>query len=393
MDVKLLFVTLCPLEVNTSVTKSNLGLLKGFEGLGYDITILMPGISKDVYYFDNSIDLSRFKIVRINNESLGQTIANMQSSSSKLKTFLFKQMRSVYNQVSLFDRSKQYIAQAPKLPIYDEYYDIVISTSDPKTSHMFVDKMIQSGLKYGKWIQHWGDPLLGDVSRRNIYPAWYIKRVERNIIRNADSVIYVSPFTADSQKVNHPMHASKINFAPLMCDDDDRTEKLVTLEGKTKVKLAFVGDYNSQTRDIMPLYEACKKMNNVDLTIAGNTDLTLESMDNIHVNKRVPQAQAKEMEQNADVIISVGNRFGTQIPGKIYYLASTDKIILITMEDDNKAKMKEYFDIFGRYETCDNTTQAIIVAIDSIIRKKTYSFTTPEKLLPVNIVKSIIETV
>lgn len=391
--MKLLFITLCPLEVNTSVTKSNLGLLKGFEELGFEITILMPGINKDVYYFDKSIDLSRFKIVRINNETLGQTIANMQGSSSKIKTFLFKQMRTLYNQLSLFDRSKQYLAQAPKLSIYDEYYDIVISTSDPKTSHMFVDKMIKCGLNYGKWIQHWGDPLLGDVSRRNIYPSWYIKRVERNILKNADSVVYVSPFTAASQKANHPMHAIKINFAPLMCDDGDRRPKNVSLEGRDLVKLAFVGDYNSQTRDILPLYEACKKMKNVELTIAGNTDLILESIDTIHVYKRVPQAQAKEMEQNADIIVSVGNRFGTQIPGKIYYLASTDKIILITMEDDKKVDMKEYFDSFGRYETCDNKTSDIIEAVKKIINKKNFSFTTPERLFPVNIVRSILESI
>lgn len=391
--MNVLFVTLCPLEVNTSVTKSNLGLLKGFKDLGYTITILMPDTNRNAYYFDKSIDLSSYNIIRINNESLGQTIANMQESSSKIKTFLFKKLRAIYNKVSLFDRSKQYISQAEDLPLYDNYYDIVLSTSDPKTSHMFVDKMIRCGLKYGKWIQHWGDPLLGDVSRRTIFPSWYIKRVERNIIKNADKIVYVSPFTAEIQAKNHSMHAHKITFAPLMCDEEDQKVKEVCFHQKELIKLAFIGDYNSQTRDIMPLYNACNNMKNVHLTIAGNTDLTLESTDNVTVNKRVPQAVAKQMEEDADIIVSVGNRFGTQIPGKIYYLASSNKVILITMEEDNKARMKEYFESYERYITCDNTMLSIIQSIESTRNDKRYRFKTPETLLPRNIVHTIIEPV
>ena len=45
--MKVLFVTLFPLENNTSVTISNYGLLRGLQLLGHDITLLMPYASDD----------------------------------------------------------------------------------------------------------------------------------------------------------------------------------------------------------------------------------------------------------------------------------------------------------------------------------------------------------
>ena len=62
--MKVLFVTLFPLENNTSVTISNYGLLRGLQQLGHDITLLMPYASAD----DTAqipYDVSGMRIVRV----------------------------------------------------------------------------------------------------------------------------------------------------------------------------------------------------------------------------------------------------------------------------------------------------------------------------------------
>ena len=48
--MRLLFVTLNALETNTSVTKSNIGLLEGLYDLGYEIDIIMPELDNRVKY-------------------------------------------------------------------------------------------------------------------------------------------------------------------------------------------------------------------------------------------------------------------------------------------------------------------------------------------------------
>ena len=95
--MKILFVTLSALEVNTSVTKSNIGLLRGFKELGHDVTILMPEVNKEAYYYDASYDLTSFNIVRLTAGGLTQSLANSNArATGSLKKWLFKTLRSIY---------------------------------------------------------------------------------------------------------------------------------------------------------------------------------------------------------------------------------------------------------------------------------------------------------
>lgn len=387
--MKVLFVTLCALETNTSVTKSNLGLLKGLKDLGYDVTIIMPEISDALAYYDNYYDLSSYKVIRFKCGGLGNKVAALNQSSSVLKKYLVRQLRSVYQKISIFDRTKEYINYASSIPVYEEYYDILLSTSDPKTSHLFAKRMIDSGLKYGKWIQHWGDPLYGDISRSLIYPKFYLKRVEKSIIRNANTIVYVSPFTAEEQKNNYPDFANKIRFVPLACDDEeiDANKNCETLG---LVNAVYLGDYSSHIRNIIPLYEAVKRMDNIHLTIAGGTDLSLSSTKNITILPRVSTNTVKELESKASILISIGNLCGTQIPGKLYYSASSQKNILVTIDGDNKDAMFDYLNSFGRFDICDNKCEDIMHALSSIINRGDKSFKTPIRLLPCNVMKEIL---
>lgn len=389
--MKILFVTLCSLETNTSVTKSNLGILTGLNELGHDVTIVMPELDGSVNYYDNSFVLDNYRIIRFKSGGIGNKIASLNSSPSKFKQYILRIFRRLYQKFSIFDRTKEFLNCTSELPIYDTCFDVVISTSDPKTSHLFVERMRENGLKYNKWIQHWGDPLSGDISSVLIYPQSYIKIVEKNIIKNADKVVYVSPFTVEVQKRNYPDFIEKIHFVPLACDQPTTKQFSVTnTETKGILTAVYLGDYSSHIRDIMPLYNAVSKMKNIKLTIAGGTDLVLSNTDNITILPRVKQDKVKELESKASVIISIGNLSGTQIPGKLYYAASSQKIILVTVDGDNKEDMIKYLDSFNRFVICNNTENSITEALEQISTNRVKSFSIPERLLPKNVAKDIL---
>ena len=346
--MKILFVTLSALEVNTSVTKSNIGLLRGLKGLGHDVTILMPEVNKDAYYYDASYDLSSFNIIRLTAGGFTQSLANSNAKATgSFKKKLFMTLRSVYKYFTIFERStKDYVKQLDGIGIKDTIFDVVISTSDPKVSHLFVKKAIEHGLKCSKWIQHWGDPLSSDISRKSFYPRWVFQIIESYLYKNANRIVFVSPFTAEEQKVSHKKYADRISFAPLIADEPKKESKDYVFKKGGFLNVAYMGDYNSIIRNIMPLYNACSELPFVKLTIAGHSNLSLSSQSNITVNKRLPSSEASVIESNADVIVSIANLKGTQIPGKIYYLASTNKIIMIAMENDNKEGMLKYLNSY-----------------------------------------------
>lgn len=364
--MNILLVTLYSLERNTSVAISNISITKGLLELGHKLTWAMPNWAKCETLFDPT----QVRIVRIPGEDQPRDAG-----------FVRNRLRSHFG---MLDFTRSYLRELRDTPIPDEYYDLVISTSDPKTSHVFTARLLRH-VRYGRWIQHWGDPLLGDITRNFWWPQWCVKLYERNILRKADKVVYVTPFTCRALQTAYPKMAHKIFFIPLPVD----MCATKTVPQPNLLRIAYLGDYNPVFRDLRPLYDACAGMDAVRLTIAGHGP-KFPPLPTIKMLSRVPQNQALEIENDADVIFCVCNKRGTQIPGKILYKASSDKHILIAVEREGSDEMKQYLDSYGRFVVCDNTPESIATALESL-RGRPHDYVTPERLLPSNIANEIMQ--
>ena len=245
--MNILLVTLYSLERNTSVAISNINITKGLLELGHQVTWVMPHWAQ----CETEFDASQVRIIRVPGED-----------EKRDAGFLRNRLHSHFY---MLDFTRPYLRQVRKTQIPDEFYDVVISTSDPKTSHVFTARLLRH-VRYGRWIQHWGDPLLGDITRNFWWPRWYIKCYERNIIRKADKIVYVTPFTCEAQRKEYPKMAHKIAFIPLPAD----MHSTETVEQDGSLRIAYLGDYNPVFRNLRPLYNACSKMDGVSLTIAGH---------------------------------------------------------------------------------------------------------------------------
>lgn len=361
-EMNVLLVTLFSLERNSSVAISNINITKGLLLLGNKVTWVMPNWPQ----CDTEFDASQVRIVRVPGKD-----------QPKDAGWLRKKIRSHFG---LLDFTRSYLREVRNTHMPDEYFDLVISTSDPKASHVFTKRLL-THVRYGQWIQHWGDPLLGDITRNFWWPEWCIKLYEGSIMRKADKIVYVTPFTAEAQKNAYPQYADKITFVPLPAD----MHETKTVPEKGKLKVAYLGDYNPKFRNLRPLYDACKELDSVQLTIAGHGP-NYGNTDNITILPRIPQDQALKIEGDADVIFCVCNMRGTQIPGKILYKTSSDKHILVAVEQENRDEMVKYFESFKRFVVCDNTKDSIAAALESL-RNKEHDYTTPECLLPINVAR------
>ena len=362
--MNILLVTLYSLERNTSVAISNINITKGLLALGYKITWVMPNWTQS----ETEFDASQVRVIRVPGHDQKKDVGKVQNKLCSHFGFL--------------DFTRSYLREVRNTNVPDEYYDLVISTSDPKTSHVFTKRLLKH-LRYGQWIQHWGDPILGDITRNFWWPKWCIKLYEGNIMSKADKIIYVTPFTAEAQKKAYPKYAHKISFVPLPADmHTTKTESI-----PNTLRVAYLGDYNPSFRNLRPLYDACKELDFVQLTIAGHGP-DYGSTSKITILPRIPQDQALKIEREADVIFCVCNTRGTQIPGKILYKTSSDKHILVAVEKENHDEMVKYFQSFNRFIVCDNTVESISAALQSL-QQKPHIYTTPQCLLPINVVKQM----
>ena len=364
--MNILLVTLYSLERNTSVAISNINITKGLIALGHHVTWVMPYWAQ----CETEFDASQVCVVRIPGKDDKRNVGIIRN---RIRSHFY-----------LLDFTRPYLRHVRKTSVPDEYYDVVISTSDPKTSHVFTSHLLKH-VRYGRWIQHWGDPLLGDITRNFWWPKWYIKLYEWTILHKADKVVYVTPFTADTQRKEHPKLAGKITFIPLPADmhGTDTSTKPDLL------RIAYLGDYNPVFRNLQPLYDACANMDGIHLTIAGHGP-RYHSLPSIRVLPRIPQDQALDIENDSDVIFCVCNKRGSQIPGKILYKASSDKHILVAVEQNLHDEMCRYFESYNRFVICDNNQKSITEALESL-RYRSHDYITPDRLLPVNISKEILE--
>lgn len=359
--MKILIVKLSPLEINDSANIRTLALARGLIDLNYEVDYLtIPLNSKQV----EAINIDKFGFSNIFRTKSNTAYNAVIKSNGKIKKTAVNLLRKIYHKFTLYDYTYSIANKIDISVLNNTEYDIVISSSDPKSSHIAVRNLIKQGLKYEQWIQYWGDPLALDITNKSLYPRWYIINEEKKILSFADKIVYVSPFTLTDQKNIFPELKDKMYFLPIAYIE----EKLTGETENDIFTIGYFGAYHSRIRNILPLYKACKNINTeLILNIMGDSDLNLEQTSNISI---FPRGDISSVEKETDLIVCLLNTRGSQIPGKIYHAAATDKTILVILDGDHKEEMKEYLTSFERFIICENTEDSISNTLIEIISER-----------------------
>ena len=365
--MKILYITSTPLEYNSSANMRNVAIIKGLQQLGNEVSSLSSEAVNSSIYSD---DIS--EIINVKNRywlklgAIQNNITNNINQKNNFKKIIKNRIYKIYTKFSIYDPKKTLVSKVSKNFI-KEKFDLIISSSDPKSSHLIAERLIELNPNITKkWIQYWGDPFVGDINKNSIIPSNVIKREEKRLIGLCDEVVYVSPFTLEQQQKNYPEYKDKMKFVPIPYIE----EKIFTKVSNSKVTLGYFGDYKSSDRNIKPLYDAIIKDNDCYLNICGNSDIKLEVKENVSIRPRQKMNVVEELEKNSDILVCICNKKGTQIPGKIYHYAATNKPILIILDGDKKEELRKYFESFNRYKLCENTEEDIIKAIKDIINER-----------------------
>ena len=364
--MKILYIISTPIEYSSSANMRNLSLINGLIKNKCIVDLLSDSYDYDSKYIDKDLCKIKFRkryylrkpaIVKTNKDYHGRYLNKIKNN---LKELLLKKIQKI----SVYDNRKV-LVNFVKNVMVDEKYDLIISSSDPKSSHLIAEKLISLYPNITKkWIQYWGDPFLADINgKKNILLNKKIKKAEFKILSKADKIVYVSPFTLELQQKIYSSLKEKMCFLPIPYYEE---KTFLNIKNK-KTTIGYFGDYNSRDRNIMNLYNCCI-INNFKLTIIGNSDIKLSSEHkNIVILPRQSKKTIEKYEEKSSLLVCICNKNGTQIPGKIYHYAATNKPILIILDGDYKQTMKKYFESFKRYYICENNVDSIKIAILKIL--------------------------
>lgn len=362
--MKILYVVSRPLEINTSASIRNRATILGLVENGHTVDLFTTEPDRNHSAYDESLvpEGIKVKYVRLGGTQNLARVGRKMKLLRPIKGFVYKWM----NRHEVYDNLKGIINHISDIDLRTEKYDVIISSSDPKSSHLFVERLLEKEKEFfkGRWIQIWGDPFLGDITRTDKKNLEIITKEERRLLKGADKIVYVSKLTKKEQQKLYPESKDKMSYYPIPYMNEN-IYQLRDLKSVPTVELAYCGDYNIEVRNILPLYKAVTAMNNVHLTICGGSNKPVESCENVTVYGRVPFETVREIEGKADVLVHLSNLSGSQIPGKIYQYSGTNKPVLFILDGEIE-QVKEQFSKYERYYFAVNNELEIEKSITEI---------------------------
>lgn len=363
------------LRVNSSANLCHLSYINGLLECGHQVDLLT--VSEDNQNIDPGIVMPKVRTVYAYTGSLYEQMGNRKRKHppSGFAVPAASESHSPKVQPGLKSRIKNGIRQ-----LYGPYgttivwchkakrfrsrlvYDLVISLSDPTSSHNLTGWLLRKGrLKAKSWIQIWEDPWYADIYGQSHTPE--VRKAEAAVLERAQKVLYVSPLTLLYQTQAFPEYAEKMDWMPL----PSYYQAELTDISFDHLSFGYFGDYASQTRNLKPFYEAAAELG-LEATICGNSDTPFTSTDTIRVYPRLPLGELKVHEDKTNVLVFLCNLRGGQIPGKVYQYAATNKLVLFIMDGtpEEKAALHDYFVGFDRFVFCENSKEAIADAIRTL---------------------------
>lgn len=385
--MNVLYVVGANLTRNTSANMSHNGYVQGLIDNGCNVDILMQTNS----WGQQDVTLKRFDKARYfeyESESLpdkirkrfSQTVNSTHKTKSeksndldchtsdalyvkckrRLRQLVKATFYLLFPQDSLYPLDKTWLKNALNFRGRG-YYDIVISNSSPSASHKMVEELLKKNrITCSRWIQIWEDPWYYDIYGKHDDK---IKLEEHRLLQAGSEVYYVSPLTLHYQKEIFSDCAHKFKYIALPAFKYE----LDTNVSAPKLTYGYFGDYYSNTRNLLPFYEALKDTENYGC-IYGDSDLSLQPTDKIEISTRVTLDTLSKVQARTSVLVHLCNLKGGQIPGKIYHYSVTNKPILFILDgtDDEVRIIKEHFSQFNRYIFCDNNVASIKEALAEI---------------------------
>lgn len=367
--MKILYVLTGDIYQNTSGNIRNAALITGLNAIGHEvITICISSGKKADERIKKIIDSST-KVHIVGQEEVSNSLFSTTGSVKKIRKLLKRMLLKTYNHFQIYDPYKRRIKLFNKNNYIFPIFDVVISSSDPRSSHLFAQKIMKECGISVPWLQYWGDPMANDVSANSIMKL-FIANKEKKLISMGDKIIYTNPLTVNHMRKTYPQLSEKIRWIPtsyVISQDSEVHDTKINQE----LVLGYFGDYVATYRDIRPLVEAVHKEKR-QLIICGSGDANIESNDYITVYKRLSLDEMLIKQAQCDVFVVIENKprydknsnnLCIQVPGKLYHYALSDKYVLVVCETQG---IRDNYDRYGRYIFCNNNAESIAIAIKDI---------------------------
>lgn len=389
--MKVLYVAGLFRKKSCSASIRNVALVNGLQNSGCDVTVLTVQFPNEVLdpYLIASVN-QNVNIIDINAGYISSFIPSIYRDGAIQTINKPSVVKKFIKNVIYFPSiDKNWISNINS----NDYkgYDLVISSSDTKTSHFVANKIIKNNPM--EWLQIWGDPWAEDIGLNNKFLQLRASFAEKKLLNSAKYIGYVSLPTANSMSSKYPNFKDKIRFIPRNFFKSIKKKSV----NEAEFKIAYTGVLKG--RDITPIIEAIQLYNmgrefKVILDIYGRISSEQEALisqsDYIQFHGEVSLEQVYEVFESADALLYLGNAAGaSQIPGKLYDYFGTNLPILALVQD-MEDEVSKFILSSNRCLVFENNKDSIELAA---LLKKQHSFDILQQYSPESVASEIMKII
>ena len=134
--MRILYVVSRAIQINSSSSIRNLASIRGLAELGHKVTVLSAMYDKNHSNYDEKLEPEGV-------EKIYLTVGGIQKAAAVSRRYrglegLRKTASRFLSVFQVYDSLKGITRCIEETEIQDDSYDLVISSSDPKSSHLFV---------------------------------------------------------------------------------------------------------------------------------------------------------------------------------------------------------------------------------------------------------------
>lgn len=347
--MNILYITTDFDKIGSSAAVRNASLVNGLLNIGNNVDILTIEYPQE--QISTMFSKCPYRKIFRSKIKLATIVQNTSKVQNKINNSIFKNIKRFVRNLLFFpDIYIQWKSHIPNIDISN--YDVIISSSDSKSSH-FVAEKIKKNFSGIRWIQIWGDPWSIDSTLDKLSRI-RAKYKEKCILYSADKVIYISELTAQAMKKMYPKIENKINYIPrsYYCsieNIEDRSKKDI-------LDIIYPGNlyYGRTCKELLEDISIYNKTNDIQFRVKfygnylNNEKEFLKKFDFVEIHRTVSYENLLDVFKKSDALLFISNNANsTQIPGKLFdYMGTNLPIICIVSEN------KKLNSFLSQYKKC-----------------------------------------
>ncbi|MCQ2485733.1 MAG: hypothetical protein MJ168_10440 [Clostridia bacterium] len=257
-------------------------------------------------------------------------------------------------------RKKEYCKEFERVNSGNEKFDCILSIYCPRISHQFAQYIVARNPET-KWFLYFLDPHTYNqdyYSKKNTGTIRSRTKDEKSWAKYAYGVISSFGILEENARHNFEPYKKAKNLEVHLPNLEIKSAETQNIKNEdTTIRMVYTGRFYSDIRNPEPLIQLLKMLdkNSAIAEFYGSCcDYLKENYSIlpkcIKLKDTVSQVECKEITDNADILINVGNKTLNQVPSKIFeYIGSGKPIINIYYsENDPSLKyLKKYPKIFN----------------------------------------------